>query len=501
MRPASPHELRLDAPGGAGRHRSLWLEQALADEATTAGAAAGGEPLEGERRADVCVLGGGYVGLWTALRVRELAPDARVVVLEADVCGAGASGANGGFLLSWWPKIATLLARVPDREEAYRLARASAAAIDEIAAFCAARELDVELRRGGWLWTATAPAQLGAWRQAVALGRARGDDPFTELSAEELAQRTGSRAHLGGVLQADAATVQPARLVRALRALALREGIELHEHSPVRSIDAVRGLARAPGGTIEAPAIVLATNAWAAGIGPLRGTIVPLSSDVVATAPIGDALAASGWSGGEAISDSRLRVNYWRTTADGRVVFGKGGGALAYDGRVGTRFDHDAARTREVAAELRRLVPAAAGAPLAAAWGGAVDRSLDGLPFFGALPAVGAGERGSAGREAGGDVRIVYGLGFSGNGVAPSFLAGRILASLALGRRDEWSRCGLASGPPGRFPPEPIRYLGGRLVRAAVVRQERREDADLPVGRATRALAGLAPPGFSKAGR
>jgi len=555
-------ELRLDAPlGGPSRHRSLWLEQALADEA---GAAAPADPLDGARRADVCVVGGGYVGLWTALRVRELAPDAHVVVLEADVCGAGASGANGGFALSWWPKIATLLARCgPHEDEAYRLARASAAAVGELAAFCDAHGIDAEPRRGGWLWTATSRAQLGAWRDAVALARAHGDEPFAELTAGELAERTGSRAHLGGVLEAGAATLQPARLARGLRAVALSAGVEIHERTPVVALDVARGVvrtataggsgvggrdgaaggSRATGeheraageraggvsgrmhvasGSVEAGAIVLATNAWAAGLRPLRGALAVVSSDVVATAPLPDALAASGWRGGEAISDSRLRVNYWRTTPDGRVAFGKGGGALAYGGHVGTRFDRPGARAREVAAELARLVPAAAGVPLAAAWGGAIDRSLDGLPFFGVLggesgrggarrPAGvdehggasgrgGVGGRGGAGKAAGAP-RVVYGLGFSGNGVAPALLAGRVLASLALGREDEWSGCGLTGGPPGRFPPEPIRFLGGQLVRRAVARKERREDAERPVGPFTRSLAALAPPGFARGTR
>jgi glycine/D-amino acid oxidase-like deaminating enzyme len=552
-------ELRLHAPlGGPSRHRSLWLEQALADEA---GAAAPAGPLDGARRADVCVVGGGYAGLWTALRVRELAPDARVILLEADVCGAGASGANGGFALSWWPKIATLLARCGgDDDEAYRLARASAAAIGELAAFCDAHGIDAELRRGGWLWTATSRAQLGAWRDAVALARARGDDPFAELTAEQLTERTGSRAHLGGVFEAGAATLQPARLARGLRAVALQAGVEIYERSPVVALDVARGVVRTASGgsaaggsghaggaartasggaaaggsghagdervsaergrtpltrgSVEAGAIVLATNAWAAGLRPLRGTLAVVSSDVVATAPLPDALDASGWSGGEAISDSRLRVNYWRTTADGRVAFGKGGGALAYGGRVGTRFDRPGTRAREVAAELARLVPAAAGVPLAATWGGAVDRSLDGLPFFGVLGGGrAAGERGPGGRTSGsasrrggsarsdGAPRVVYGLGFSGNGVAPALLAGRILASLALGREDEWSGCGLTGGPPGRFPPEPIRFLGGGLVRRAVARKERREDAERPVGPLTRSLAALAPPGFARGTR
>jgi glycine/D-amino acid oxidase-like deaminating enzyme len=172
-------------------------------------------------------------------------------------------------------------------------------------------------------------------------------------------------------------------------------------------------------------------------------------------------------------------VHYYRTTRDRRVAFGRGGGALAFNGRFS--FDAPGARAAELEADLRRLVPASAGVPVTHTWGGAVDRSEDGLPFFGSL-------RGGA--------RIHYGAGFSGNGVAPALTAGRVLASLALERDDEWSGCGLARGVPGKFPPEPIRFVGGSLVKAAVARKERREDRGDAVDPVTRRLAALAPSGF-----
>lgn len=128
-------------------------------------------------------------------------------------------------------------------------------------------------------------------------------------------------------------------------------------------------------------------------------------------------------------------------------------------------------------------MPVARGRQITHAWGGAVDRSVDGLPLFGRLP---------------GRVRVVYGIGFSGNGVAPCLLGGRILAASALGIEDEWSSCGLNRGVPAAFPPEPVRYLGALAVRRAVKRKEEREDRDAPVGPVTRRVAALAPSGFFK---
>src|SRR5215216_7433772 len=165
--------------------RSLWLQEALASED-----AAEAPELRENVEADVCVVGGGYTGLWTALRLKELEPDASVILLDADICGGGPSGRNGGFALSWWPKIETLAKRVG--EEAHTLVKASEAAIAEIDEFCRREEIDAHFHRGGWLWTATSHAQLGAWNGAIRAAEAYGERPFELLSAEEVQARTGS---------------------------------------------------------------------------------------------------------------------------------------------------------------------------------------------------------------------------------------------------------------------------------------------------------------------
>jgi glycine/D-amino acid oxidase-like deaminating enzyme len=159
--------------------RSLWLEEALAhDDAVE-------ETLRERERADVCIVGGGYTGLWTAIRLKELESAADVVLVEADICGAGPSGRNGGFALSWWPKIETLVERVGE-EEALRLARAAEAAVSELGDFCAREGIDAHFHRGGWLWTATSAAQLGGWNGAVQTAARLGAEPFRLVGAEEL---------------------------------------------------------------------------------------------------------------------------------------------------------------------------------------------------------------------------------------------------------------------------------------------------------------------------
>src|SRR5689334_14767949 len=163
-----------------GMQRSLWLQEALEDEVDA-------PTLEGDVRADVCVCGGGYSGLWTAIRLKQREPSLDVVLVEADVCGGGASGRNGGFVLSWWHKFASLQ-KVCGSGEAVRLARACESAVDEIGMFCVDHAIDAHYRREGWLWTATAPAQIGAWAgTAAAIEAACGARPFVELSREEVA--------------------------------------------------------------------------------------------------------------------------------------------------------------------------------------------------------------------------------------------------------------------------------------------------------------------------
>jgi putative aminophosphonate oxidoreductase len=464
----------MDAP------RSLWLQEALRDED------AGDAPeLVESVDADVCIVGGGYTGLWTALRVKQLQPDASVILSDADICGGGPSGRNGGFALSWWPKIETLKKRFGE-EEALRLVKASEDAIAEIGAFCEREGVDAHFHQGGWLWTATSPAQVGSWEGAVGAAEAYGEHPFELLSAEEVQARTGSPVHLGAAFEPSAATVQPALLARGMRRVALERGVRIHERTPMVALDRDQGVVRTPAGSIRAGAIVLALNAWAIKIKELSRSLVAVSSDIVATAPMPEQLEDSGWTGGEAISNCRLMVHYYRTTRDGRVAFGRGGGRLAFGGRVNSNFDQNDAQTEGLKKDLVRLVPAASGVPITNDWGGPIDRTTDGLPFAGRLP---------------GKVPIVYGTGYSGNGVAPSLTFGKILASSALGLEDEWSGAALNSGVPSRFPPEPLRFVGGLIVREGVRRKETREDRGLGVDPVTRALARLAPQGFFRVQR
>jgi glycine/D-amino acid oxidase-like deaminating enzyme len=176
-----------------------------------------------------------------------------------------------------------------------------------------------------------------------------------------------------------------------------------------------------------------------------------------------------------------MMVDYYHATDAGRVAFGKGGWGIALAGRIGPRFDRDERRARRVEEDLRRTYPTLSGTPITHDWCGPIDRTPNSLPLLGHL---------------GGRPHIVYGVGWSGNGVGPSVLGGKILASLVLKTADDWGRYPLIERSAGRFPPEPIRFVGAHVVRAAVASKERSEIGGEKPSRLAVALSRLAPAGL-----
>jgi glycine/D-amino acid oxidase-like deaminating enzyme len=436
---------------------SWWLEQALAAEGDPQPAAA----LAGDATADVAIVGGGYTGLWTALALRERAPELRVTLLEAEICGHGPSGRNGGFVHGYWAALASVLP-VLGEERTLELARAGERIIPGIRAWADARGEDVWLREAGMLEVSAAPAQdAGVEKAVAAAARVGRGDQAVALNADEVAGRVASPVFRGGVFYPECATVHPGLLVRALRRAALDAGVILHEGTPVTGVRAGSpNELQTRGGVLRAPEVVLATNAALTGWGPAARNMTNFGSYVVLTEPAPEALTEIGWTGGEAIVDGRMFLHYFRTTDDGRVLMGSGSGPIGFGGRIDERFSRDAPTAARAEAGLRRLLPGLDGVRVERAWGGPIDVSADHLPFFRTQPGT----------------RIHYGAGYSGHGVGPSWLGGQILASLVLGADDEWTRLPLAARHVPRLPPEPFRRVGGGLVRWAIMACESAEE-------------------------
>ena len=436
-------------------------------------------PLE-ERRveADVLVVGGGYTGMWAAWHLLEAEPSARIVVLEADRFGHGPSGRNGGFVNSLWLSLGTMRARY-GHEAALAIARQSGDSVDAVGRFCAEQEVDAWYRKAGLLQVSAAPAQDATLAAAARSLRDSGAEVgFTELSEAEVARRCDSPRFRAGLLHADAATVQPARLALGLRRRLIERGAGLFERSPVRRLrEAAGGVeAQTPGGTASAPVAVLATGGALASAGsPFRDRLTVTSSHMLITEPVPDLLEQIGWTGGESVFDSRAMVHYLRTTPDGRIAFGWGGGRLSCGGRLGGRAERDRDVIAQVGRDLRAFFPALQRRRIEHAWGGPIDVSPTHLPTVSASP--------------GG--RTFAAFGYSGNGVGPSQMVGRILASLALDRRDAHSRLALVEPGPAGVPPEPLRWLGGSVIRAGLLRKERAEEDGRAADPISRGLAAV----------
>jgi glycine/D-amino acid oxidase-like deaminating enzyme len=232
----------LGAVRPSGSRRSWWLREALAAEALHAPhlvAPDAAPPLRGTTTADVVVVGGGYTGLWTAYRLTELEPGARVLVLEQDICGGGPSGRNGGFVTNWWDELPTLVERYGEAG-ALAMARAVEAAVDHIGAWCEDHGVDAWYRRAGSLSVSAAPAQDGGWERAVDACRRLGvEGALVPLSPDEVAARVRSPVFRAGVLMPAAATIQPATLARGLRRVLLERGVRIHEGTTVTQVDGV----------------------------------------------------------------------------------------------------------------------------------------------------------------------------------------------------------------------------------------------------------------------
>jgi glycine/D-amino acid oxidase-like deaminating enzyme len=457
-----------------------WLEEA--------GAAAPAAPLEGDVEAEVVVIGGGFTGLWTAWHLKRLQPDARVVLLEADRCGNGPSGRNGGFCNAMWFQLASMRRRWGD-EQALAVARAAQGAVEGIGAFCEQEGVDAWFRQAGYMQVSTAAAHDRVIARALEACRELGVCPaqdarrelgtpelLTALSRAEVAARCDSPLFRAGAISVGGATVQPARLALGLRERLLSRGVELFESTPARALHDEPGgvVARTPTGTVRAAAAVLAIGAAAKGRhGPLRNRLSVASSHIVITEPVPELLEEIGWTGGECIIDARALVDYFRTTPDGRILFGWGGGRIAMGARLGGLSELDPAVAAAAAAHLYAFFPGLAGRAITHAWGGPIDASPTHLPLV--LPLPGG--------------RAFAAAGYTGNGVGPSHMVGRTLASLALDLRDEPSCLAFVDPSPPLVPPEPFQWIGGEAIRAGIIAKEEAELAGRRPSHLSSALA------------
>ncbi|WP_366658222.1 FAD-dependent oxidoreductase [Fodinicurvata sp. EGI_FJ10296] len=469
--------VELKAPV-AGRSRSWWFQDALQDTQANGAVAPGpSSPLTGEITADVTIVGGGFTGLWTALALSDRAPDVKVVILEADVCGSGASGMNGGKCHGYWGALPGLVGNL-GADDALAVCRASSAAQDGIRDFVTSCGVDVWWREDGHAKVSTSPAQDKSLETIVRTAERLGvPDTAVPLDRDAIQAICGVSDYRKAVFFPEGANLHPARLVMALKQEALARGVRIFEKSAVTKVSAGSpGRVETAGGAVVSRDIVLAANTGLAGLRGIRDHVSVFSSYAVMTDPAPEEIDETGWNNGVGLSDLRMFIHYYRKTQDGRVLMGSGSGPIAYGGRDGgDAMSNDARSIERARGGIRRLLPALSEVGIASAWGGAIDVAADRLPFF----------RTFAG------TRIHYACGFSGHGVNPSYIAGQCLTSLILNARDSWSALPFCTRPLPSLPPEPLRYLGGNLVRWGIMTREDAEDRQIRAPLLARAAASL----------
>ena len=411
--------------------------------------------LEGEQRADVAIVGGGFTGLWTALFLKELAPEKEIVLLEGERIAYGASGRNAGQIGETFDHSHDLAIRHFGEDEARRLAQLARKNLDEMEAFIAREAIDAEFSRVGQLVLALTKAHTRDVEIALASARQLGIDDWRLLDGEETRERLGSPLPLCALFAPQAATVHPAKLAAGLARVAENKGVRILEHSPVERIDSAGAGLRLStrSGTLRAPRAVLATNAYSHLLAPrLARRFLPLYDYVIASEPLTIAQRASiRWQGREGVTDCRSFFNYSRLTADQRVVWGSSE-AVYYPGNgVGPGFDHAPRVYAALEASFARFFPDLAAVRFPYRWGGPIAATTRFTPFFGALHSG----------------RLLYGLGYTGHGVGTTRVAGRLLAHLALERRSELAELALVRKSPFPYPPEPLRrWAIGAVTRA-----------------------------------
>jgi glycine/D-amino acid oxidase-like deaminating enzyme len=409
----------------------LWFEQVASDGDDLAPR----PPLDGDTEADVCIVGAGYTGLWTAHALLRGDPGLRVLLVERELAGFGASGRNGGWCSALFPAGRAALARRHGAAAADAMRAAMRSAVDEVGAAVADEGISCDWVKGGTVVLARTPAQLARARAEAS----DGPDRVELLGPEEASALVGAAGVLGATYSPDCARIQPARLARGLARAVGRRGGRIAEGTTalvIRPREVVTDR-----GVVRARTVVRATEAWSATLA--RRSVVPVYSLIVATRP----LPASFWdeaglAGGQTFSDHRHLVVYGQRTADDRLVFGGRGAPYHFRSRIHPSFDRDERVFAGLRGAVTELFPALRPDDFTHAWGGPLGIPRDWHAGVG-LGADGVGWAG----------------GYVGDGVATSNLAGRTLAALILGHDDPLAELPWVGHRSRRWEPEPLRWL------------------------------------------
>jgi glycine/D-amino acid oxidase-like deaminating enzyme len=447
---------------------SYWLETS-GDDLTPR------PPLDGSTDADVAILGAGMTGLWTAYYLAKRDPGLRIVVVEREIAGFGASGRNGAWCAPDLNITLGRLERLHGFEAARRTQQATYDAVDEVGRACAEEGIDAGFERTGEVIVARGPQGVPGLHESLEEYRRFGfGDRYRLLDAAELGERIRIAGAEHALATGDAAVVHPGRLTRGLARTVERLGVRIHEGTAVTAVrpkdESGRAALVTPSGDVRAPVVVLAGEAWLTELPGLRRQLTPVYSLIVLTEPLpDDAWAEIGWGGRELVASTRLSVDYLSRTEDGRILFGGRGAPYRLGGRIRPEYDrHDATHER-LRGFVREWFPVLRDVRFTHAWGGPLGMPRDWHPTMAYDPATG----------------IATSRGYIGHGVSTSNLGGRMLTDLITGTSSEITTLPLVNHRSRSWEPEPFRMIGIRYAQWALGRLDDRIDrtGEAPTGR------------------
>ena len=417
----------------------------------------GGGAAFGRDQVDLAIVGGGFTGLWAALQALEDNRAASVVVLEASRLADGASGRNGGFVSpSLTHGVAQGEALWPDELETLEgLGAANLAAIEST---LAAYGIDADWHRPGELVLAMTAHQESTVRTAYGLHLAH-DKPVELLDAAAVRARVNSPLYRLGMYDPGVGLVDPARLVWGLAGAVERLGGRIYEGSPVLGLTREGASVRVStsSGSVLARHALVATNAFPGPLRRLRNYILPVYDHVLMSEPLSpEQLAAVGWAGREGLTDAGNQFHYYRRTLDDRILMGGFDANYHFGGRIDPRLEQTASHDL-LARHFFAIFPQLVGLRFTHRWAGIIDTTSRFTPFFG--------------RALGG--RVAYAVGYTGLGVGSSRFGARVALDLLSGHDSQLTRLAMVRHKPVPFPPEPVRYAGVRVTRAALAAEDR----------------------------
>ncbi|RUM20491.1 FAD-dependent oxidoreductase [Rhizobium vallis] len=420
-------------------------------------------PLSGNIEVDVLIVGGGFTGMWTALTLKKREPSLRIAIVDAYRCGDGASARNGGNVHGYWGALPTLLPMY-GAQKSLEAAELGTLAQRKLRHF--AETHDVWWTEEGYLRVATSAAQRSKLNDFMKVAETLGfPSSVRRLSKSNLSELCNSPRFEEGLLFEEGATVHPARLAHFLREEVISAGVQVYEDTPVLRVSKGEPCqVNTARGGVTARDVVLATYTGTMSVPSVYKATTLFSSFPVMSNANELELERLNYRVARGIADLRMFTHYFRRTRDGRILMGSGSGPIAIGGKHSASDLRSDQRSADRAAiGLQRFFPSIAKAGIAARWGFPIEVTSDRLPYFGTISGS----------------RIHYGSGYSGHGVNATVIAGECLASIILRTADRWSTSPFCKRDRLRFPPEPFRFVGGALIRNAIVTCEDAQDAGL----------------------